>query len=178
MGFTIDNPRGVRRVIERLQDKSTAARLQVKPIAFARQDIEPHEGVYRLDEVRERLRGPLAHHLAINRATDIAVFNSYCQNVPASRQVAGRDIITQEVGCPSSGAPVSVVFQPVDWTQASIAFYAEALRPLLAAEPAFHDNPDLIFVYLDPLGCIGMIGATTGTPKPSWLQFMNALQGR
>lgn len=113
---------------------------------------------------------------------------------------AGRDIIFQELGCPGGEAAgltetfqsrffelaysemrdtntrVSVVFQLVDWTQATIEFYAEALRPILDAEPAFKENPDLIFLYLDQLSAIGIIDAKDGTPKPAWFVFLAALQ--
>ena len=341
-GFNIDNPRTVRRAIERFQDEATRAGMQVKPIEFAWEDIEPSEGSYRLREVEERLRDyaergwrplvllraidsdditiptylkgtdaamslgeidvsapriidrygalmervvplvrdhggfailianepdnfltprpdltgrvvafieaarerihridpdmavgvalsngfdfddddgrlrePLPHHLEIIGASDIAVFNVYCLNMPAERQAsvirqriaarveaaAGRDIVIQEAGCPSGGAPglspehqrgffeayheaiagtsvrVSVVFQLVDWTEATIEHYGNALKPILDAEPAFRENPDLIFVYLDQLASIGMVDAITGEPKPAWFQFMKALEG-
>lgn len=165
------------------------------------------------DDDRDRVRGPLPHHTALINAADIAVFNFYCRQVPISMQVGsvrqriaaridaakGKDIIIQEVGCPSGGAPgfslehqrnffsayfdaventsvrVSVVFQLVDWTQDTIEFYAKALEPILAAEPAFRDNPELIFVYLDQLSSIGLIDAAKGDPKPAWFEFLHAL---
>ena len=166
------------------------------------------------DDDRDRLRGPLPHHRAIINASDIAVFNLYCQAVPVSRQAAtvrrriasrisaanGKHVIFQEVGCPSGGAEgfspehqrnffesyfnaiantpvrVSVVFQLVDWTQKTIEFYGNALKPLLASEPAFRDNPDLIFVFLDQLSSIGLVDAKTGEPKPAWFEFLKELQ--
>ena len=167
------------------------------------------------DDDAGRLRSPLPHHTALIDASDIAVYNLYCQQVPISQQAAsiqqrlatrisaakGKDIIIQELGCPSGGAEafslehqrnffseyfrvvsgtpvrVSIVFQLVDWTQGTIEAYGNALQPILDAEPAFRENPDLIFVYLEQLSSIGMIDAQTGEPKPAWFEFMRALQG-
>lgn len=166
------------------------------------------------DDDLDLIRDPLPHHLALIEASDIAVFNFYCRRVPLADQSAsvrqridariraanGKDVIFQEVGCPSGGADgfslehqrqffaqyfqavsdtsvrVSVVFQLVDWTQATIDFYGNALQPLMDAEPAFRDNPELIFVYLNQLSTIGIVDATTGEPKPAWFEFLNAIE--
>lgn len=163
-----------------------------------------------LDAVRE----PLPHHLALIAASDIAAYNLYCLKVSADDQARsirsrlqsriaaadGRDIIIQELGCPSgadagfseefqrhffeqafiamedTSVRVSVVFQLVDWSDATIQFYGEALKPLFEAEPAFRDNPNLIFLYLDQLGSIGVIDAADGSPKPAWFEFLDVLK--
>lgn len=159
------------------------------------------------------LRGPLPHHLAMIEASDLAVYNFYCLQVPPGEQpasvrdrlqarvdaAAGREIIIQELGCPSgadagfseafqqgffeaayaamadSPVRVSVAFQLLDWSDATIRYYGEALRPLFEAEPAFRDNPELLFVYLDQLGSIGLVRAEDGRPKPAWTTFLEAV---
>ncbi len=168
------------------------------------------------DDDRDRIRGPLNFHTAIIDAMDVAVYNMYCQRVSIRRQAAsvqsriasriraakGKDVIFQEVGCPSDGESglslehqrnffeqyfaaisntsvrVAIVFQLVDWTQGTIEFYADALRPIMESEPAFRENPDLIFVFLDQLSSIGVVDAATGEPKPAWFEFMKALGNR
>ncbi len=84
----------------------------------------------------------------------------------------GKDIIIQELGCAGGGteafsfdqqgnffgeyfeavrgtpARVSIVFQLVDWTEGTIEAYGNALNPILEAEPAFRDNPNLISCIL------------------------------
>jgi hypothetical protein len=112
----------------------------------------------------------------------------------------GKDVIIQELGCPSGGneafsfehqgnffgeyfeavrgtpVRVSIVFQLVDWTEGTIEAYGNALKPIFETEPAFRENPNLIFVYLEQLGSIGMIDARTGEPKPAWFEFLDALE--
>jgi hypothetical protein len=166
------------------------------------------------DDDGGRIRGPRSFHTALIDVSDVAVYNMYCTRTPISRlgdsvrqrvqsrinAAKGKDVIFQEVGCPSGGEDglsiehqrtffeeyfkavsgtsvrVSVVFQLVDWTQGTIKFYADAIQPLFDAEPAFRDNPNLIFVYLQQLSSVGMIDATNGEPKPSWNEFIKALQ--
>ena len=72
---------------------------------------------------------------------------------------------------------LTIAFQLVDWTPATIEFYGNALKPILDSEPAFRENPDLIFVYLDQLGSIGLIDTSNVEPKPAWFEFINVLAG-
>lgn len=166
------------------------------------------------DDDANNIREPLPHHLALIKASDIAVYNFYCLKLPQEEQAGsikariqsriaaakGKDIVIQELGCPSgqkagfseefqkrffelaynemqdTSIRISIVFQLVDWTEATIKFYGDALRPVMDAEPAFKENPELIFLYLDQLGSIGLVSAKDGTPKPSWFEFLKAVK--
>ena len=166
------------------------------------------------DDDGDVVRQPLPHHLALIEASDVAVYNFYCLHRPLEKQASsireriqsridaakGKDVIFQELGCPSgqeagfseefqrrffqaaydtmkdTSVRVSIAFQLVDWTEATIKYYGDALRPIMDTEPAFRENPELIFIYLDQLGSIGLINAKDGTPKLAWFEFLKRLE--